>query len=163
MIAEPQSPNTLDLYKYNGRTLRELRACISPERFGTYLELAEGDRRRAIQMYLRNTALGGALHGPLQALEVTLRNAVHRTLAASCGEFWFDSSLLLRATEQVSVRRANQKLRKQRTPGRVVAELNFGVLGGAIQQDLRQRTLAYRLASDIHPAAETSRTARPTQ
>ena len=126
MIAEPQSPNTLDLYKYNGRTLRELRACISPERFGTYLELAEGDRRRAIQMYLRNTALGGALHGPLQALEVTLRNAVHRTLAASCGEFWFDSSLLLRATEQVSVRRANQKLRKQRTPGRVVAELNFG-------------------------------------
>lgn len=126
MIAELESQSALDPYKYNGHTLRALRTCISPERFGTYLALAEGDRRLAIQMYIRNAALGGAFHGPLQALEVTLRNAVHHALAASCGAFWFDDSRLLRATEQASVRRANQKIRYQRTPGRVVAELNFG-------------------------------------
>lgn len=126
MIAEPEGQSALDLYKYDGHTLGALRTCISLERFGTYLELAQGDRRLAIQMYLRNAALGGAFHGPLQALEVTLRNAIHRTLTASCGVFWFDDSRLLRATEQTSVRRANQKIRNQRTPGRVVAELNFG-------------------------------------
>ncbi len=126
MIAESESRSALDLYKYNGYALRALRTCISPERFSTYLDLAKGDRRLAIQMYIRNAALGGAFHGPLQALEVTLRNAVHHTLVSNYGAFWFDDSRLLRATEQASVRRANQKIRNQRTPGHVVAELNFG-------------------------------------
>lgn len=126
MIAEIQPRSAPDLYRYDGNTLRALRACISPERFDTYLVLASGDRRRAIQMYLQNAALGAAFHGPLQALEVTLRNAVHNTLADSHGEYWFDNPLLLRAIEQNRVKKATQKIRKQRTAGRVVAELNLG-------------------------------------
>ena len=77
-------------------------------------------------MYLQNAALGGAFHGPLQTLEVTLRNAVHNALTDSHGEFWFDSPLLLRGIEQNRVKKASQKIRKQRTAGRVVAELNLG-------------------------------------
>ena len=126
MIPDLQAQGTLDLYKHDGRSLRALRVTISPDRFGTYLALASGDRRRAVNMYLWNAALGGAFHGPLQALEVSLRNAVHDIMTDSHGEFWFDNPRLLRKNEQARVGWATKKIRKQRTSGRVVAELSFG-------------------------------------
>ena len=38
-----------------------------------------------------NTAVCAAVYGPLQALEVELRNAMHRQLAACYGEEWYDN------------------------------------------------------------------------
>ena len=84
MTIPPSQPTRKDgTYPYNEDTTAALRRAISEERFATYLvhrpmELA--DAARALQLYARNIALGSAFHGPLQALEVTLRNAAHDSL-----------------------------------------------------------------------------------
>lgn len=113
-------------YRYGGKSLSSLREVISAERFGTYHKLASGDRRRAIRLYTWNIALGGAFHGPLQTLEVALRNAVHDTLTARFSDFWFENAGLLEENEERSVERATEKLARPWTAGQVIAELNFG-------------------------------------
>ena len=129
MIADGETPVAPGPYPYDGNSVQGLRDAMSSERFETYLSLARQDRRRALQSYTRNAALGAAFHGPLQALEVTVRNAVHRSLTGSRGVGWYEDQVLLRPSEQRSVQEARQSLRrkrKPREPGRVVAELNFG-------------------------------------
>lgn len=71
--------------------LDELETALSPERFATYLAATDGDRGRAVRLYTWNTAASAAFYGPLQALEVTLRNGFHRSLAASYGADWYDN------------------------------------------------------------------------
>ena len=62
---------------------------FSRERMQTYLDAADGNRAVALQHYTRNVQLGAAFHGPLQALEITLRNAIHDQLAAHYGSHWY--------------------------------------------------------------------------
>ena len=115
-------------YRYDEVTIRGMRAAMSDERFATYLRLAAGDRRRALQFYTRNVALGSAFHGPLQALEVTLRNAIHNAMTQVHGTPWFENAPL-RASERDAVEKARQSLRREHkphNPGRIVAEVNFG-------------------------------------
>lgn len=129
MIPHDETPVTVDPFVYDGDVVQALRDGMSPERFQTYLNLAGQDRRRALQIYTRNAALGSAFHGPLQTLEVTLRNAVHRSLSVSRGVAWYRDRALLRPTELQSVAQARESLsrkRKPHGPGRVVAELNLG-------------------------------------
>ena len=45
---------------------------FSPERLRTYLTAAEGDRKRALQLYTWNAKIGAAFCGPLQGLEIPL-------------------------------------------------------------------------------------------
>jgi len=69
------------------------------------------------------------MYGPLQTLEVTIRNTVHDVMSESHGARWFDNPNLLRAAEQRMVGDATQHLYtmgKQPTPGKVVAELSYG-------------------------------------
>jgi len=68
-------------FSYTDDLLDELEASLSRERLGTYLDAAGGDRKGAIELYAWNTAVSAAFYGPLQGLEVTLRNAIHRRLA----------------------------------------------------------------------------------
>lgn len=129
MIADGETSVTLRSYPYDGNSVQGLRDAMSDERFETYLRQADEDPRRALQFYTRNAALGASFHGPLQALEVTLRNAVHRALSGSHGVTWYKNRDLLRRPEQRSVEKALDSLhtkRKPWVPGRVVAELNFG-------------------------------------
>ena len=126
MIPDSEEERTTETYGYNGHAVRALRRSISPERLGTYLRLASGDRRRALHLYVSNAAIGSAFHGPLQTLEVSLRNAVNDTLALPHGELWFDNTDLLKGNESESISRAKAKIRRPLTPGRIVAELNFG-------------------------------------
>lgn len=84
---------------------------------------------RALQSYAWNTAASAAFYGPLQALEVTLRNAVHDAMSAHHGARWFDDPLVLRPAEGRMVDEATTRLRalgKQPSPGRIVAELSYG-------------------------------------
>ncbi|MCY4194177.1 MAG: Abi family protein [bacterium] len=109
--------------------LAALRENISPNRFNTYLKQSSGAHELAIQLYTWNIALGGALHGPIQALEVTLRNAIHNALASRHGEFWFHNPNLLKGNQRNNVHRVKNKLKtqnKQDTSGQLVAELSFG-------------------------------------
>ena len=126
-------PNSADAhnqapFRYDRSTVRALKRAISPERFGTYLKLAAGDRHQALQLYARNAAVGAAFHGPLQSLEVTLRNAIDEAMAAAYRSFWFDSPVLMDA-ERKSIVRASESLRREgkpRTSGDVIATVSLG-------------------------------------
>ena len=129
MIAGVETTSPQGHYRYSGQALETLREAISPERFKTYLKRASGAHKYAMQMYTWNIALGSAFHGPLQALEVTLRNAAHGQLVSRYGDLWFYNPNLLKRSQQNSVKRAANELnrqKKQGTAGQVVAELNFG-------------------------------------
>ena len=115
-------------YTYEGPAIRALQSTISPERLRTYLILASSDRRDALRLYVRNAALGGAFHGPLQTLEVTLRNAMNDAMTEAHGRDWL-SGILLRPAQQEAVRAAKATLTRKRRPletGRIVAELSLG-------------------------------------
>jgi hypothetical protein len=45
---------------------------------------ATGD---SLALYVWNTALAAAFYGPLQSLEIALRNALHAELTSICGRF----------------------------------------------------------------------------
>ena len=64
--------------------LDDLEASFSPARLRTYLT-AEGDRKRALQLYTWNTKISAAFYGPLQGLEIALRNAIHQQLTRCYG------------------------------------------------------------------------------
>ena len=110
--------------------LSGLEVAFSPERMGTYLRSAQGDRTKALRLYTWNTALCAAFYGPLQALEVTLRNAMHRELAACYGGEWYDkpaAGLDRGARERIAdARMTAQRAGHAATPPQVVATLPFG-------------------------------------
>jgi len=115
-------------FRYDGATMRKLVAAISNERFATYLRLAGGDRRRALQLYARNAALGSVFHWPIQALEITLRNAANDAMTAKDGIHWFDGPQL-EQPQRDAVTAAKDKIHWKagaQPPGRVVAELSLG-------------------------------------
>ncbi|WP_423923690.1 hypothetical protein [Candidatus Poriferisodalis sp.] len=105
-------------YRYNGTKIRALRSSISEERFATFKQLAGGDRRRALQLYVHNAALGAAFLWPIQGLEVTLRNAVHREMKSTFGEAWFDEPRLgsIQRSSIQSARRALADDKKPQSP-----------------------------------------------
>ena len=70
-------------------TFHALERAFSPERIQTYLAAAGGDQEIALQLYARNAQLGAAFHGPLQALEVALRNTMHARLESRYGSQWY--------------------------------------------------------------------------
>ena len=96
----------------------------------TYVTATSGDRERALHLYTSNTALSAAFYGPLQGLEVALRNAMHRQLTARYGADWYDNPAagldtggLSRIDEvKQELKRSGQMVR----PGRIVAGLSFG-------------------------------------
>lgn len=121
------------LFAYSDQELNALEHGISKDRLAPYLALASGEKKQALKLYERNTLLSEALYGPLQALEVVTRNAIHRELTKIHGVNWFtDGSTLapILAFEQCEKLAEAQKTlsakKKQITPGRVVAELSFG-------------------------------------
>ena len=71
--------------------LDALVASLSPERIATYMAAAGGDRAKAMRLYTWNTAVSAAFYGPLQGLEVAVRNAMHRALGAKYGGTWYDN------------------------------------------------------------------------
>lgn len=117
-------------YAYGDHNLELLRSSISAARLRRYLALAHGDTAQALRLYMWNTALSEALYGPLQGLEITLRNKIHERLSEAFGARWYDApALRLRHAQQEQIDRAKQALGfqgKPLEPERVVAELNFG-------------------------------------
>ena len=67
-----------------------LEAAFSPQRLRTYRR-ATADRARALDLCVWNTAMSAAFYGPLQVLEVVLRNAMHERLAGRYGAAWYDN------------------------------------------------------------------------
>jgi len=67
-------------FLYENHSLAELTAAVSQERLQHYLGIAGGDAAQALRHYMWNTALSDALYGPLQGLEITLRNKIRDRL-----------------------------------------------------------------------------------
>lgn len=109
--------------------LADLEIAVSSERLERY-RLEEKDGITTASNYLWNIALSEALYAPLSALEVTLRNTIHRSAADRFQtEFWFDlpGVLLFRQPDAViRARRLLDRDKKPQTAGRIIAELNFG-------------------------------------
>ncbi len=120
--------NTPSRFRYDGETMRALFSATSSERLTRYMRLAGGDRRRALQQYAYNAALGSAFHGPLQTLEVTLRNSMHTAMTERFGAMWFELPAL-EQPQQNAVNDAKERLSWEKgpqDPGRLVAALSFG-------------------------------------
>lgn len=121
-----------ELFSYDGKALATIEKYISPERFAAYVNYARGDKWVAIRLYERNTEISGALYGVVQALEITLRNAIHNILTDQLGGPEWYESFSLAEFERKTVEEAKKKVIDRPaplTPGRVIAELTFAFWG----------------------------------
>ena len=117
-------------FAYSQHSINALERALSAERLSTYLAAASGDHAAALRLYTWNTDISAALYGPLQALEIVVRNAFHRELAAVYGPAWYDDPRVpLTPFARARVDDAKDALRRTGRPldpGRIVAELSFG-------------------------------------
>jgi len=117
-------------FSYSPGIIQALETALSAERLTAYLRVTSGDRERALRLYLWNTEISAAFYGPLQGLEVALRNALHRELSRVFGTSWYDAPLMpLAPRAQDLIREAKAAIahsRKPVIPPRVVAALSFG-------------------------------------
>jgi hypothetical protein len=117
-------------FAFDDEILDALFAALSPERMATYIAAAGGERERALRLYTWNTAISAAFYGPLQGLEVALRNALHRELTAAYGPVWYDNPACGFDAGAVNrIDAAKENLRRAGyviDPPHVVAELSFG-------------------------------------
>ena len=117
-------------FVYHSHIVTALRSSVSAERLRRYEAIAAGDLAHALRLYMWNIALSEALYGPIQGLEITLRNKLHNRLAAQFGPHWYDAAgMRLQHAQQVRIPEAKQSLQwqgKPIDPPRVVAELSLG-------------------------------------
>jgi Abi-like protein len=108
---------------------------ISAERFAPYRAACANDPEQAMRLYERNLALSAAFWEVLSDLEILVRNAMHEELTTwSLSRYgdpaWYlDHGKILDDEATSAVRAARRHAvasGKAETPGRVVAELNFG-------------------------------------
>ena len=120
----------VNIFQFNDEILSALETSISPERMATYVQTTNGDKEKALRLYTWNTAISAAFYGPLQGLEVSLRNSMHRQLESAYGSKWydnpkcgFDAGTIKRIdTAKSTLKRGKYPI----DPSHVVAELPFG-------------------------------------
>ncbi|MFA7337741.1 MAG: hypothetical protein WC028_13215 [Candidatus Obscuribacterales bacterium] len=121
---------------YTPAILDRLELTLSAERLSTYQAQASGNRELAIKLYCWNIALSETLYGPVQSLEVVVRNALHERLTAAFGTTWYDipaSGLAGHLIDRVSAAKDSLTSQgKPHTSGRLIAELNFGFWLGVL-------------------------------
>ena len=83
----------------------------------------------AVQFYAWNTALSAAFYEPLQALEIALRNAVHKQMTNALGEVWYNNlpkKKLCQNPTQYNKRRIEITLSKiQKIKDKMKGEIDF--------------------------------------
>ena len=107
----------------------EFRRIVSDSRLRPYLNHSSiGDEVQAFGVYLWNLALCESLYPALQGIEIALRNSVNEAAFTEFGdEFWFKSQLT--GYEKKRIDELAEKIteaKAQPTPGRYIAECNFG-------------------------------------
>jgi hypothetical protein len=117
-------------FSYSVSVISALERALSTERLSTYLAAAGADHAAALRLYVWNTRISAALYGPLQALEILIRNAFHRELTAVYGPAWYDNPRVpltpAAAGRVADAKQALQRAGRPLDPGRIVAELSFG-------------------------------------
>jgi hypothetical protein len=71
---------------------RRLEDALSSERLGAYREILAPDAPfiDVISIYNANTAVSEALMGPIQIMEISVRNSIHREISRRYGADWYD-------------------------------------------------------------------------
>ena len=141
-------------YAFSAEALNEIETTLSPDRFATYMAKSGGDREGAARLYTWNTAVSAAFYGPLQALEIALRNAMHGRLSHVYGAAWYDTAAAgLDRGALNRVAQSKQDLHRDGyavDPPHVIASLSFGfwvsLLGRGGYKDLtRTRKANYEM------------------
>lgn len=115
-------------FQYEEKTLATLEKYISSERLAAYVDYVRGDKWVAVRLYERNVEVSEALYGVVQAVEITLRNAIHNVLSEQLGGPEWYELFGLEESERKTVEDAKQSVLDRPailTPGRVIAELTF--------------------------------------
>ncbi|MFG2047858.1 Abi family protein [Micromonospora sp. NPDC048935] len=116
-------------------TAQLLQQRFSPERLGPYQAAVGGDLDKAVALYEWNAKMSGIFWITLGHVEVLIRNAMHQQLTNWSTRQHQESRWYLdpgnvfdprRLKEIAEARRRATRDGRQETPGRVVAELNFG-------------------------------------
>jgi len=120
------------MFDYTDTDLQAIEKYMSSDRMAGYYNYARGDKWIAVRLYERNTRISEALYGVIQALEITLRNAMHRVLTRHLGSATWYETIPLQDSERESVEEAKQTVQGDcpglvpaLIPGKVVAELSF--------------------------------------
>ena len=92
-------------YHYTQTVLQSLDSAFSQARLDTYLRHARrtnthATNEDALDLYIWNLQVSAALQGPLQVLEVCLRNAIHHNLSLGFTNDWIDDSNFIHACIQ---------------------------------------------------------------
>lgn len=152
-------------YSYNLKQLEEFEKNLSTNRFNTYLKAANKNKNKAIYLYTLNTAISGEFYGPLQTLEVTLRNSLHEKLSQCYSTEWYDNpnaKLDKRCKELVEnnrrdlIEKNNKKKKKLKknnpiTPPDMIANFSFGFWvsllskGGGLTDDPKGPKAEYKV------------------
>jgi hypothetical protein len=130
-----------DIFVYDPNVLNALDKSLSPSRLAPYLVAAKGNRQLALKHYLWNARLAKAFLFPLQVVEVTTRNAVHRALASEYGgEDWIirmpfaltqgSSNSRQRAIDRLDLPAGSNPL-----PDKLVAALTFDFWSNLFRRD----------------------------
>lgn len=75
-------------FAYTPATEAALERMISRERLSSYFTASGGSTASALELYVWNCAVSAAFYGPLQSVEVALRNAVHSALSDHVSSDW---------------------------------------------------------------------------
>ncbi|MBI9113774.1 Abi family protein [Sanguibacter suaedae] len=118
----------------------------------------------ALDLYVYNMALAGALLGPLHILEVVVRNSMHAALAEFAGreDWWEDSRVPLDRWHLDQVRKARDKVARTRhatsavSPNDVVAATDFGFWTSLLQSRY-DRPLWQDVLSEAFPHSRRQR------
>ena len=112
-----------------------------------YFEIArqypeENTDRFTVRLYTWNTALSAAFYGPLQSLEITLRNAINERMMANFGRTWYDKGgeigLDKYSIEKIETAKKyweRKKSGESYTIDDIIVELSFGFWTGLFIND----------------------------
>lgn len=128
---------------------RSLRLSMSNERLAVYRE--ENDVA-VFSKYIHNIERNESIYPCIHLLEVALRNAIDRRLAALYGATWYD--VILDPEEKNQVDDARQKIRRKgrpETPGRVISELTFGFWTYSLFKRRYDQRVWHRIIRDVFP------------
>ena len=123
-------------FQFNETNLSKLVKALSTARLQRYLDLANGDIEKALEIHNWNTALASSFHLPLQIFELLFRNSLNDALTLKFSQTWYDVRFAdFDPKAQATITAAKDYLIKQHrviTPSCVIALLTFGFWSGLL-------------------------------
>ncbi len=134
-------------FTYTPERLTALERSITRERLTYYLAECGDDLELALRMYELNTRISAAFYGPLQGLEILVRNDMNLRLQAAFGKNWHGlSTINLQQTQISDIQKTIKGIdQAEPTNGAIVAELPFafwvGLLGPKNENEIWRKSL----------------------